>query len=114
MNSTTLGDLINWLEKQDPFLWVPDGFSEPHTDRGDYSELAFNPESLARIGEMLTQAKSAVGETFEGWKGGDFQMSERTPVYIGHFGECGEPITITHFKYWKLTAQLLPEEANDE
>jgi len=105
MNNTTLGDLIEWLEKQDQDLIVKDGFGSPHSDRGDYSELAFTPAPEATISDMLMFARSAVGATFTGWKGGDFRMEKYTPVYIGEYGTCGEPITPTHFKYWLLTAK---------
>lgn len=104
MNNTSLGDLIAWLEMQDLTLTVKDGFSTPHSDRGDYSELAFRPEETALLGDMLTHAHSALGATFRGYKGGDFTMNKYTPVYIGKWGECGDPITPTHFKYWALTA----------
>ncbi len=101
----TLGDLIKWLEVQDQDLIVKDGFSSPHSDRGDYSELAFTPENESKISDMLANAKSAVGKTFLGWKGGDFEMGEHTPVYIGEYGSCGEEITSVHFKYWLLTGR---------
>ena len=100
-----LGELIDWLEKQDQELIVKDGFSSPHSDRGSYDELAFTPEPEAKISDMLTHAKSADGGTFGGWKGGDFTMSRSTSVYIGHYGECGEEITQTHFKYWLLSGR---------
>jgi len=104
-NNTTLGDLIRWLETQDEDLIVKDGFSSPHSDRGSYEELAFTPEAEARLGDMLASAKSAVGATFIGWKGGEFTMKDYTSVYIGKYGECGDPITPIHFKYWTLTAR---------
>jgi hypothetical protein len=98
-----LGDLIDWLEKQDRKLIVKDGFGSPHSDRGSYDELAFTPEPEAKIADMLKYAKSADGETFTGWKGGEYKMSRSTPVYIGNNGECGEEITQIHFKYWLVT-----------
>lgn len=101
----TLGALIEWLEGQDPEMVVKDGFGSPHSDRGDYSELAFTPEPEAKIADMLANARRALGGTFEGWKGGEFTMGEHTPVYIGNYGECGEEITSTHFKYWLLTGK---------
>jgi len=96
--------LIEWLKEQDPSLLVADGFGEPHSDRGSYDELAFAPLSVARIGDMLKHAQSAVGGTYTGWKGGEYTMSEYTSVYIGEYGECGHEITPTHFKYWLLTS----------
>lgn len=106
MNNTTLGMLIEWLESQDGEMVVKDGFSSPHSDRGSYDELAFTPEPEAKIADMLAHARSALGGTFEGWKGGEFTMNEHTPVYIGEFGDCGEPITPTHFKHWPVSAAV--------
>lgn len=97
--------LIEWLKSQDQDLIVKDGFGSPHSDRGAYEELAFDPAPEASIGEMLKHAKSAVGKSFQGWKGGDFEMNEHTPVYIGEYGDCGEGITNIHFKYWLLTGR---------
>jgi len=102
-NNTTLGDLIDWLETQDQEMVVRHGFGMPHSDRGFYEELAFDPVDYATIRDMLRFAKMADGETFEGWKGGMFKMGRNTSVYIGAYGRCGEPITPTHFKYWRLT-----------
>lgn len=101
----TLGELIDWLKEQDPELVVKDGFGSPHSDRGSYAELAFSPKKEAKIGDMLSFAKSALGATFKGWKGGDFKMDEFTSVYIGEYGDCGEEITSIHFKYWLLTGR---------
>ena len=101
----TLGHLITWLEQQDPSLTVEDGFGSPLSDRGDYSDLAFDPMPHAKLGEMLRHARSAVDETFPGWKGGEFTMNEWTDVHIGEYGTCGEEITSAHLKLWLLTAK---------
>ncbi len=103
MANMKLGELISWLEAQDQELIVKDGFGSPHSDRGDYSELAFTPKPEAKIGDMLACARGAVGDTFIGWKGGEFKMNTSVSVYIGEYGECGEEITSIHFKYWLLT-----------
>lgn len=100
-----LETLIGWLKKQDSGLLVKDGFGSPHSDRGSYEELAFSPEPRARLGDMLDYAESALGQSFYGWKGGDYLMENHTSVYIGNYGECGEEITTTHFKYWLLTGE---------
>lgn len=100
----TLGDLIDWLEKQNPNLVVKDGFGSPHSDRGSYEELAFDPVEETTFGAMLDHAQSAVGSTYTGWKGGDFVMDRSTPVLIGEYGNCGDEICEIHFKYWLLTA----------
>jgi hypothetical protein len=100
----TLGELIKWLEQQDPNLVVKDGFGSPHSDRGSYDEVAFSPKPEAKIKDMLRHAKSAMVGSFTGWKGGEYKYDEDTSCYIGEYGECGEEITHTHFKYWLLTA----------
>jgi hypothetical protein len=101
----TLGALIDWLEHQDQDLIIKDGFGSPHSDRGSYDELAFDPMPEAKISDMLKYAKKSLGSYFQGWKGGDFKMEEYTSVYIGEYGECGDAITPTHFKYWLLTGR---------
>lgn len=102
MSHVNLGELINFLRTLDPGGVVSNGFASPHSDRGDYSELAFSPVDETTVGAMLKWAESAVNKMFEGYKGGNFTMTLVTPVYIGHWGDCGEPITHTHFKYWSM------------
>lgn len=100
MANKTLGELIKWLEAQPADKVVEDGFADPHSDRGYYCDVAFNPAVSTRIGDMLLHAKSALGATFLGYKGGDYTMNEYTEVLIGRYGDCGESITDTHFKHW--------------
>jgi len=38
-----LSDIIETLEKYDPATIVPLGFGEPHSYRGYYDQLAFEP-----------------------------------------------------------------------
>ena len=101
----TLGRLIKWLEQQDPELVVKDGFGSPHSDRGSYEELAFDPLPEAKLGDMLRHAQSALGHSFDGWKGGTYTMYDYTSVNIGEYGSCGDAITPIHFKYWLLTGE---------
>jgi len=39
-----LGQLINRLKQEDLNRKIPIGFCNPHSHRGDYSELAFDDE----------------------------------------------------------------------
>lgn len=100
MANKMLGQLIEWLSEQDAGATVRNGFGSPHSDRWNYCDLAFSPEAEATFGDMLAHAKSALGQTFTGYKGGEFHMDEWTDVLIGSYGECGENITDTHFRYW--------------
>jgi hypothetical protein len=100
-----LKNLIEWLEQQDQNADVIDGFGSPHSDRGYYQKLAFKPVPITTFGQMLTHAKSALGRTFDGYKGGEYVMDEFSECRIGEYGVSGEDITSIHFKYWLLNSQ---------
>lgn len=82
-----LGQLIEALEAADQDHVCPMGFARPHSYRGFYEDLAFEPEPNMRVADMLACAKSALGETFQGWKGGDYKMHEYTTCWLAERGE---------------------------
>lgn len=88
----TLGEIIDTLKKFPPETSVPIGFGYPHSYRGSYADLAFEPEADTTVGEMLAAAESALGTTFEGWKGGEFTMEDFTDCWLAYQGESGEMI----------------------
>jgi hypothetical protein len=89
----TLKELIVWLESKDPKLVLSRGFNQPHSYRGIYADVAFVPCKDASVAEMLRDAKSALGETFGGWKGGEFEMNEWTDCWLAEIGDTGDAIT---------------------
>lgn len=91
----SLGELIAALEKvEDKDRVVPIGFHRPHSYRGYYRDLAFEvTENSPTVRDMLDAARSALGKTFQGWKGGDFAMGEHTDVWlVEEQGDCGESL----------------------
>lgn len=84
----TLGELIAALEAADPTLVVERGFNNPHSYRGYYEDLAFEPASNITVGEMLDAARSADGATYTGWKGGEFTMGSDTDVWLSLEGDA--------------------------
>ena len=64
--------------------------------RGAYKELAFDfchghgKEKPMPISEFLRVLKDTIGQTFTGYKGGDFTMDESTPVWVANYGESGD------------------------
>ncbi len=88
----TLEELIHALEWASPDLRVPLGFANPHSYRGYYTDLAFEPEEDTTVREMLACAKSALGQTYSGYKGGDYTMSGYTDVWLAFHGFTGETI----------------------
>ena len=58
-----------------------------HSYRGYYDHLAFAPSNNIRtIGEVIEDAKMAIGKTFSGWKGGEFKMTINTPLWVSAVG----------------------------
>lgn len=87
-----LEDLIKYLESRDATKKVKIGFHNPHSYRGSYDCLAFELKENTTIGEMLVCAKSTLGKTFEGYKGGEFVMPGLTEVFLAEYGHTGEEL----------------------
>ncbi|HYD92347.1 MAG TPA: hypothetical protein VEA37_12770 [Flavobacterium sp.] len=71
--------------------------------RGSYSELALgyslsgydkHDAKKPTAEQILKELESAIGKTFEGWKGGDFTMSKDTPVWVANPGNSGDTAII--------------------
>lgn len=90
----TLDELTTLLGKTDPELVLPNGFTNPHSYRGYYDELAFEPAENVTVGSMLSAAWSADGATYTGYKGGEYTMTSDTTCWIAYEGSVGgEEIT---------------------
>ena len=60
--------------------------------RGSYCELAISFEfegNAPTVEEFLKKLNSAIGQTFTGYKGGDFTMGKNTPVWVANYGNSG-------------------------
>ena len=81
----TLGRFILELEQlpQDKEI---ENVCEPHSYRGHYSDLALEKGSGTRtVASLIEQLKNeCLGQTFTGYKGGDFYMGEDTPLWISN------------------------------
>ena len=86
----TLGQLIERLKDENPKKILRLGFRNPHSYRGYYDQLAFEPKQLIMVEDMLKDAQSALGKTFEGYKGGEFKMSEHTDVWLAEYGNTSD------------------------
>jgi len=89
----TLQELIDTLSSYDPTRRVAFGFGNPHSYRGYYDELAFEPVPDTTVGAMLAAAKEALGATYTGYKGGDYTMNAYTQVWLARYGDTGEAIS---------------------
>lgn len=101
----TLGQLIAALEPLDPALPVvldpaycsrlaldvDWSIENPHSYRGYYEDLAFEPTPVPQtVAKVLFAAQGALGNTYEGWKGGWFTMHEQTPVWVALQGDSDQ------------------------
>lgn len=67
--------------------------------RGYYEDLALEPsESPIDVSGFLSVLEAALGETFMGYKGGDFVMDEDTPLWVAEYGTTGRAITGLHLE----------------
>jgi hypothetical protein len=79
------------------------GFDNPHCYRGYYRDVAFG---RVRIPQYITEAikvfKSTIGRWFEGYKGGFFQMTEDTKVWISpsSYEDTGERFDVMTTVAW--------------
>lgn len=102
MRPITLGLLIRALKSQPQDNWIFFTFGdlrpgEIRSWRGSYDELAVgwkydNLRTKETVGEFVARLQKAVGKTYEGYKGGEFVMTEDTPVWAACWGRshsCG-------------------------
>ncbi len=97
----TLGKLIKSLQRYDPesllFLsplihtvmgedrcCYPD--TNFHSYRGYYNNLAVSgSREQIKVGKFLKAAIECIGETFTGYKGGEYKMYKKTPVWVADY-----------------------------
>lgn len=94
-NQLTLGQFIFLLSRVTPDAgvlydfgsFVPVGID---SYRGYYDQLAlgFAEYKEVKASALLTACKDAIGATFTGWKGGDFNMGEQTPLWVANRGDA--------------------------
>jgi hypothetical protein len=87
-----LGNIIEELKKHDPETKIHLGFCEPHSYRGIYSELAFEPCKNTKVGDMLKCCERAKKRIFEGYKGGEFTYNNDTECHLAWYGSSGETL----------------------
>jgi len=76
---------------KNPNAILRSGFNKPHSYRGYYEQLAFEPAENVPLKQMLDLAIAANGATYEGWKGGQYTMNLDTTVWIALEGSSQTP-----------------------
>lgn len=71
--------------------------------RGCYCELALNFASHSKCVEneeemtltkFIEMLKKCIGKTFTGYKGGEYEMNEDTPVWVANYGASGNTAVV--------------------
>lgn len=100
-DTATLGGLIAELERMPRDADVQFDFcylrpTKVDSYRGYYDHLALGWSDKSDgdrhwppVSKVLAELKAAVGATFAGWKGGEYTMSENTPVWVANPGQTG-------------------------
>ena len=114
----TLGDIITKLEhlqagldkddlERDPDVHFDFEYIQPtsfQSWRGIYKELALGfaiDGEAPKLSKFIEQCKECLGKSFYGYKGGDFIMSKRTPVWVANNGNSGNTAIVdVGFDYW--------------
>jgi len=76
---------------------IPTNFS---SWRGSYSEIALGYELIGydnyekhfgnvKVTNFIKMVEEAIGQTYTGWKGGEFTMNKNTPVWVANPGNSG-------------------------
>jgi hypothetical protein len=93
LNLGELIDLLKQIERDDltsvefDFCGIAPG--RLHSYRGYYEQLAIEPDNIyVLLDPFIADLEIAVGQTYEGYKGGDFTMHRDTPVWISSYGEA--------------------------
>lgn len=94
----TLGELIRKLKQAKPEAEVVYDFcrlqpTELMSYRGFYDQLALGwradvhdqPDMTAKF--LLEHCEAAIGATYQGYKGGDYEMDANTAVWVDNWGE---------------------------
>ena len=93
----TLGELIvalETIESRKLPVYLDDLKIPTHyiSWRGSYDELAIEYDEKSvplTVEQFLSKSVNALDETFIGYKGGEFRMGRRTPIWVDHYGEGG-------------------------
>jgi hypothetical protein len=68
------------------------GFANPHSYRGYYHQLGLEPLDDIKVTTMIEALEDANGNTYHGWKEGEYLMGDETTCYLANEGNIGPMI----------------------
>jgi len=86
-NGLSVQEVLEELKQKDPSLQLKIGLGNPMSYRGYYECLAFGPHENVTVQTMMEIITKCIGDTFQGYKGGDYTMDTDTETYFVASGE---------------------------
>ena len=89
-----LNELSNLLHSSKDQLVIEGVSTEFCSYRGHYSELCVEQSNNQNLdlSEFCNKLEDQIGKVFYGYKGGEYEMSETTELYIADYGRTGEKV----------------------
>lgn len=88
--SLSLGQAIAMCEAADQDKVLPFGITHPHSYRGFYEDVAFERTEPQTVREFVAVLRSALGQSYEGWKGGHYTMDEHSDAWFATEGSTSD------------------------
>ena len=104
MNLGQLREVFDNME--DKSFVFTEGFYTPHSYRGYYNELAFEPAANNQVRDIQEALEQAYTDAFTGYKGGTYEYSSTTSCHLSWIGEAGDE---TGDKLGHVVAQMVAE-----
>lgn len=95
-----------FLKMTDKSFVFTKGFNTPHSYRGYYNELAFQPAQDIKLEVVIKSIDRSYIETFEGYKGGEFSYNAETTCHLSWIGNCTEDDCL---RLGSLVAEMVAE-----
>lgn len=92
----------------DEFVFT-NGFNAPHSYRGIYADVAFEPARNVTLGEIKRVIARADAETFMGWKGGEYAYGDDARCHLAYEGTCDPTGTGDAEDFEELVADMMLE-----
>lgn len=103
MNVQSIIDYLEEYKTENGDCIVANGWYNSDSYRGYYQELAVEPADFpVTIETLINTLRDSIGETFQGYKGGEYMMEEDSTVFYASYGCTGPEITKAFLKNYVI------------
>jgi hypothetical protein len=86
MDEIQLGAVIKQLKKLPKETIFINGFHEPHSYRGYYEQVAFEPFDNVTSEALLMSCEASMEGVYIGWKGGEYTYDKKSIFNVAYEG----------------------------